>query len=130
MSISTLTSRVCENLGVTLLTLALTFLCLCCSPVVGQACLQRAEEVAPSLTKETRREFETKLIDARKNFETEPSADNLLWLGRRTAYLGHYKDAIKIYTQGSKSFLMTRDSCGIVAIDSSRCAVSIWRLWI
>jgi len=77
---------------------------LCCSPVVAQTCLHRAEEVAPPLTKETRRAFETKLTEARKNFETEPSADNLIWLGRRTAYLGHYKDAIKIFTQGVEKF--------------------------
>lgn len=72
--------------------------------MVGQICLQRAQEIAPPLTKETRREFEAKLTEARKNFETEPSADNLIWLGRRMAYLGHYKDAIKIFTQGVEKF--------------------------
>lgn len=84
--------------------LALTFLWLCCSPVLGQTCLQRAAEIAPSLTRETRRDFEAKLAEARKNAETEPSADNLIWLGRRIAYLGHYKDAIKVYTQGAEKF--------------------------
>jgi tetratricopeptide (TPR) repeat protein len=67
-------------------------------------CLDRAEEVAPSLTKQTRREFEAKLTEARKNVATNPSADNLIWLGRRTAYLGHYKDAINIFTQGVEEF--------------------------
>jgi len=79
-------------------------LCLCCAPVVGQTCLQRAEEIAPPLTREMRREFEAKLADARKNAETEPSADNLIWVGRRIAYLGHYKDAIKVFTQGEEKF--------------------------
>jgi len=51
-----------------------------------------------------RREFEAKLNEARKNVEKDPSADNLIWLGRRTAYLGHYKDAIKIFTQGVEQF--------------------------
>lgn len=86
-----------------MLTLGLTFLCLC-SSAVGQVCLDRAEEVAPSLTKQTRREFEAKLTEARKNVATNPSADNLIWLGRRTAYLGHYKDAINIFTQGVEEF--------------------------
>lgn len=79
-------------------------LCLCCSSVLGQTCLQRAEEVAPPLTRETRREFETKLAEARKNAETDPSADNLIWVGRRVAYLGRYKNAIEIFTQGAEKF--------------------------
>src|ERR1041384_1584020 len=81
-------------------------LCLAffCSPVFSQTCLQRAEEIAPPLTRETRRNFETKLAEARKNAETNPSADNLIWLGRRIAYLGHYKDAINVFTQGAEKF--------------------------
>ena len=88
----------------TRLALSLAFLCLCCSSVITQTCLQRAEEIAPSLTRETRRDFETKLAEARKNAETEPTADNLIWLGRRIAYLGHYKDAIQVFTQGTERF--------------------------
>jgi tetratricopeptide (TPR) repeat protein len=83
--------------------LCLTFFCLC-SPLFAQTCLQHAEEIAPPLTRETRREFETKLADARKNVETDANADNLIWLGRRTAYLGHYKAAIAIFTQGAEKF--------------------------
>ena len=81
--------------------LCLTF---CCSPVLAQTCLQRAQEVAPPLTRETRREYEAKLTEARKNAETDPTADNLIWLGRRIAYLGHYKDAIKVFTEGTEKF--------------------------
>jgi len=88
----------------TRLALGLAFLCLWCSSVLAQTCLQRAEEIAPPLTRETRREFETKLAEARKNAEANPSADNLIWLGRRIAYLGHYKDAIQIFTQGAEKF--------------------------
>jgi tetratricopeptide (TPR) repeat protein len=77
---------------------------LCCSSAIGQICLQHAQEIAPPLTRETRREFEAKLAEARKNAETQASADNLIWLGRRAAYMGHYKDAIKIFTQGVEKF--------------------------
>jgi len=84
--------------------LCLSFFCLGFSPVFAQTCLQRAEEIAPSLARETRREFEAKLAEARKHAEAEPSADNLIWLGRRIAYLGHYKDAIKIFTEGAETF--------------------------
>jgi tetratricopeptide (TPR) repeat protein len=86
---------------------SLPILCLtllCCSPALGQICLQRAQEIAPSLTRETRRDLDSKLAEARKNVETEASADNLIWLGRRTAYLGRYKEAIRIYTEAIEKF--------------------------
>jgi tetratricopeptide (TPR) repeat protein len=68
-------------------------------------CLQTSREVPPQLSAETRRDFETKLNEARALFNKDPrSADNIIWLGRRTAYLGRYKDAIKIYTEGIKQF--------------------------
>ncbi len=82
----------------------LTLLILCSYTAFGQNCLERAQEIAPPLTKETRRDFEAKLTDARKNVETEASADNLIWLGRRTAYLGHYKQAVQIFTEGAEKF--------------------------
>jgi len=88
----------------TRLILTLALFCFCFPSVFAQTCLQRAEEIAPPLNRETRRDFEAKLAEARKNAETEPSADNLIWLGRRTAYLGHYKDAIQIFTQGVEKF--------------------------
>ena len=82
----------------------LTVLILSSSTAFGQTCLQRAQEIAPPLTREMRRDFEAKLNDARKNAETDASADNLIWLGRRTAYVGHYKDAIRIFTEGAEKF--------------------------
>ena len=88
----------------TRLILSLAFFCFWCSSVCAQPCLQRAQEIKPPLTRETRRDFEAKLAEARKNAETDPSADNLIWLGRRIAYLGHYKDAIQVFTQGAEKF--------------------------
>ena len=68
-------------------------------------CVETAREVQPQLSAEARREFEAKLNEAQKDFEKDPrSAESLIWLGRRTAYLGRYKDAIKIYTDGIKQF--------------------------
>lgn len=81
---------------------------LFCFSSVGSAqtnCLQTAREVPPQLSPETRRDFETKLNEARERFETNSqSSDNIIWLGRRTAYLGRYKDAIQIYTNGIQQF--------------------------
>lgn len=87
-------------------TLLAVLICLVSSPVLAQTnCPDRAREVAPQLPAETRREFEGKLDEARVRFEKERgSADNVIWYGRRTAYLGRYKDAIRIFTEGIKQF--------------------------
>jgi tetratricopeptide (TPR) repeat protein len=81
-----------------------TLLCLYSCSAYGQTCRERAQEIPPQLSEETRREFETKLAEARRNVETKSSADNLIWLGRRTAYLGRYKEAIQVYTRGIETF--------------------------
>ena len=74
------------------------------STFAQKQCLQTAGEVKPPLSAEARREFEAKLAEARANFAKQPNADNLIWLGRRTAYLGRYKEAISIYSDGIKEF--------------------------
>jgi tetratricopeptide (TPR) repeat protein len=46
-----------------------------------------------------------KLEEARKNYDADPgNADNLIWYGRRTAYTGDYREAIRIYTEGIRKF--------------------------
>ena len=42
-----------------------------------------------------------KFEEAKKIWETSPSdVDAIIWYGRRTAYLGRYRDAIRIYSDG------------------------------
>ena len=56
---------------------------------------------APPMSPEARREAEAKLGEARAAYEKNPSdADALIWLGRRTAYLGRFDEAIALYTEG------------------------------
>jgi len=44
-------------------------------------------------------------LEALKEYERNPMlADNIIWLGRRMAYLGDYKKAIAIYTEGIDKF--------------------------
>lgn len=44
---------------------------------------------------------EENLSAAKAAFDKDPSsADAIIWLGRRTAYLGRFRDAIAIYTRG------------------------------
>jgi tetratricopeptide (TPR) repeat protein len=44
-----------------------------------------------------------KYAEAKKKFEQEPdNSDALIWYGRRAAYLGSYREAIEIYSDGIK----------------------------
>ncbi len=73
--------------------------------VFSQGCVDKAREVAPVLTGEARKAYESKLAEARDAFSRKPDdADAIIWLGRRTAYLGGYKAAIKIFTEGIAKF--------------------------
>jgi tetratricopeptide (TPR) repeat protein len=57
--------------------------------------------VAPEPSAEARRGLESKLAEARAAYERSPlDADAVIWLGRRTAYLGRFDDAIRVYTDG------------------------------
>ena len=85
--------------------LFLVLLCVYAATASAQTnCLQTAREVRPQLSAETQREFEAKLNEARDLFDKEPSAERVIWLGRRTAYLGRYKEAIEIFTNGTAKF--------------------------
>lgn len=54
---------------------------------------------APRQSAEARAALEKNLADAKAAFEKDPaSADAAIWLGRRTAYLGRYRDAIDVFS--------------------------------
>ena len=58
----------------------------------------------PPLADSTRARYERLLAEAQRNFDHDPDEiNNILWLGRRTAYLGRFRDAIAIYTAGIKT---------------------------
>jgi tetratricopeptide (TPR) repeat protein len=53
------------------------------------------------LLPEVRARYERQLADARAAFEHAPqNADSIVWLGRRLAYLGRFREAIDVYTRG------------------------------
>lgn len=55
----------------------------------------------PALSPEERRDREASLAAARAELDEYPGrADAMIWLGRRTAYLGRYREAIEIFTKG------------------------------
>ena len=67
----------------------------------SQPCLMAAREIAPVLSAETKALYEKNLVDAEAvHLEKLNEADSILWLGRRMAYLGRYKDAVRVYSSG------------------------------
>ena len=45
--------------------------------------------------------FETNLASAKANYNANPDdPETIIWFGRRTAYLGNYKEAIDIFSEG------------------------------
>ena len=56
---------------------------------------------APPLTDEVRAAHDRRLTTAQNDYVADSAAaDAIIWLGRRTAYLGQYREAIEIYTRG------------------------------
>jgi tetratricopeptide (TPR) repeat protein len=75
----------------------------------GAAMAQRPEALSllgrplfrPALPPETRAKLQADLAQARVRYEANPrDADAIIWLGRRHAYLGEYRTAIDVFTEG------------------------------
>lgn len=57
--------------------------------------------VPPVLAPDVQADREARLAEARAAVEARPDdADALIWLGRRTAYLGRHREAIEIFSRG------------------------------
>jgi tetratricopeptide (TPR) repeat protein len=64
-----------------------------------------ADRPAPPVSAETKKEMEAQLGQARRQFEAKPTDPGArIWLGRRLAYLGRFKEAIEVYSEGIKKF--------------------------
>ncbi|NNE66703.1 MAG: tetratricopeptide repeat protein [Pyrinomonadaceae bacterium] len=69
--------------------------------VTASECATNAKVVKPKLDIKTRATFLAKKAAAESRFRFNPeNAEAMIWVGRRTAYLGEYKKAIEIYTNG------------------------------
>lgn len=56
---------------------------------------------APAIAPEAQARMEAQLATARLDWEKNPAdPDALIWMGRRAAYLGRYREAIAIFTDG------------------------------
>jgi len=57
--------------------------------------------VPGALPPATRQAYEERLAEARRAYEHTPNdPDSIIWLGRRTAYLGRYREALAIFGEG------------------------------
>jgi len=73
--------------------------------VNAQNCVENAVDKKPALSEAVRIQYFAKLVAAKRVFDAAPNdADAMIWLGRRTAYLGEYKAAIGIFSDGIKKF--------------------------
>jgi len=59
----------------------------------------------PVLSDSLKQVYQANLVTAEKKYKTENSnPEHIIWYGRRTAYLGNYKEAIEIFTKGIEQF--------------------------
>lgn len=85
--------------------LALAFAIFPCSVVWGKACVDSAKQIKPVQSAEAASVSAANLAIAHEAYEKNPNvAEELIWYGRRMAYTGEYKEAIKIFTEGVKKF--------------------------
>lgn len=81
--------------------LFVAFIALLASSIAAQPCLLAAREVVPVMSSETKATYEKKLAEAEAvHLEKPNEADSIIWLGRRTAYLGNYKNAVRQFSSG------------------------------
>jgi tetratricopeptide (TPR) repeat protein len=82
------------------LAIAIGFLLIFQTAVIAQNCWETAKIIPPVISVNAQKVYETKLAEAKAVFDKNPTAETMIWLGRRTAYLGNYQEAIKIFTDG------------------------------
>jgi len=57
--------------------------------------------IKPSFSDSSKQILEQKLSESKTNYDKDTSnPDNIIWYGRRTAYLGNYQEAIEIFSKG------------------------------
>jgi hypothetical protein len=79
----------------------LSFLLLTFFNGTAQECYLGKQYPVPQLSAEIKRSHVDKLEKALADFRRDSSnADNIIWLGRRQAYLGEYEKAIAIFSRG------------------------------
>jgi tetratricopeptide (TPR) repeat protein len=71
-----------------------------CISANAKNCVEGAKVISPRISEAAMAAYNTNYETAKKNFTAQQSADNLIWVARRQAYLGKYKEAINTLTEG------------------------------
>ncbi len=59
----------------------------------------------PPVSAAAKQEMESRLQDARAQFDANPNdREAIIWLGRRLAYLGKFREAIDVFNSGARKF--------------------------
>ncbi len=59
----------------------------------------------PPVSAEAARQMDRQIADARAVYEANPNdPDAIIWLGRRLAYPGRFREAIDVFSEGIKKF--------------------------
>lgn len=103
------TIRECANSSVKMSAMKIIFTAALLVLVVvygsAQPCPDSAKQIKPVFSEQAARAYDTNLAVAREDFNKNTNdADAIIWLGRRTAYTGEYKAAIKIFSEGVVKF--------------------------
>lgn len=63
------------------------------------------KRAVPPISAEAQREMEARLSEARLRYDATPNdPESIIWLGRRLAYLGRWREAIDVFGEGIKKF--------------------------
>lgn len=63
------------------------------------------DRAAPPGSAEAKREMEAQLKEARRRYEANPNdPEAIIWLGRRLAYPGRFREAIETFSEGIRKF--------------------------
>lgn len=77
------------------------FLMACLSGFTQSESCENKLHPMPVLSDSVKKVFQKNLISAESKYNNDNSnADLIIWYGRRTAYLGHYKESIAIFSKG------------------------------
>src|SRR5262245_10356004 len=101
-----LRDRICRMRAAALLGLCLTALSFfACATESGPKPEARSllgqNLYSPPIADDARQKMEAQLAEARAAWSgTADDVEGLIWVGRRTAYLGRFRDAIAIFTDG------------------------------
>jgi tetratricopeptide (TPR) repeat protein len=65
-------------------------------------CFENKEHPLPTVSEQTKKLYESKLAEATADYKKDSTnADAIIWLGRRIAYTGNYKEAISVFSKGT-----------------------------